>query len=73
VAYVVNNYGVVGKVQFINDAVVSDPAAPGSLCTGEFAIRGGGGLFSQSVKCFKYLPYNLGGKFFQILLNRRFQ
>ena len=54
VAYVVNNYGVVGKVQLINDAVIADSAAPGSFCAGKFAIRWDGGFFSQSVKCFKY-------------------
>lgn len=69
VAYVVNNYGVVGKVQLINDAVIADSAAPGSFCAGKFAIRWDGGFFSQSVKCFKYLSYNRGGKFSQILLN----
>ena len=73
VPYVADSNGRGGRIEFVDDAVITNPVAPGSFGAGQFKVRRNARRFGQLSNGLENVPDGRGREFSQVFLYRRFE
>ena len=73
VPYVADSNGVGGRIEFVDNAVITNSVAPGSFGAGQFKVRRNTRCFGQLGDGLENVPDCRGREFPQVFLYRRFE